>query len=240
MKKVFITGSTTGLGFLAGKKLIEDGNEVYLHARNHAKAVKLSKQLPGIKGIAIGDLSKPDEVKKIAEQVNSWGKFDAIIHNAGVYTSDSNLTYRVNVAAPYVLTCLIHRPQRLIYVASGMHIGAQLDIDHIEDSLDYSASKLAVMLLMKRFARAFDNTAVNAVDPGWVPTRMGGSAANDDLEEGYLGQVWLSQSDDSLTQESGNCFYHRQLEKYDQRVDDKKLQDDLCEKLAVLTKIKLK
>ncbi|WP_251547776.1 SDR family NAD(P)-dependent oxidoreductase [Limosilactobacillus caecicola] len=240
MKKIFITGSTTGLGYLAGKKLIEDGNEVYLHARNHAKAVELREQLPGIKGIAVGDLSKPEEVKQIAQQVNSWGKMDAIIQNAGVYTSDANLTYRVNVAAPYVLTCLIKQPQRLIYVASGMHIGSQLEIDHIENSLDYSSSKLAVMLLMKKVARSFDNTAVNAVDPGWVPTRMGGSMANDDLEEGYLGQVWLSQSDDPAAQKSGNCYYHRQPEKYDQRVDDERFQDALCEKLAVLTKIKLK
>lgn len=240
MKKIFITGSTTGLGFLAAKKLIEDGNEVYLHARNQVKATRLRERLPGVKEIAIGDLSKIEEVRQIARQVNSWGDFDTIIHNAGVYTSDTNLTYQVNVVAPYVLTCLIHRPQRLIYIASGMHIGAQLDIDHLEKSLDYSGSKLAIMLLMKKIARTFNDTAVNAVDPGWVPTRMGGSIANDNLEDGYLGQVWLSQSDDQLAYESGHCYYHRRFEKYDQRVDSQKLQNDLCKKLAELTQIRLK
>lgn len=157
-----------------------------------------------------------------------------------MYTNDVALTYHVNVLAPYLLTCFIERPKRLIYIASGMHMGARLDIDKLADGLDYSGSKLAVMLLMKKVARVFTNTAVNAVDPGWVPTRMGGSAANDDLAAGYLSQVWLSQSNQQLATESGNCYYHRQFEKYDRRVDDEKLQDDLSSKLAELTQVELK
>ncbi|MBP2058654.1 NAD(P)-dependent dehydrogenase (short-subunit alcohol dehydrogenase family) [Lactobacillus colini] len=235
--KIFITGSTTGLGFLAGKKLIEDGHDVYLHARNQEKAVKLKQDLPQVKGIAVGDLSRQEDVKSIAKQVNAWGKFNAIIHNAGVYLVSPELTYSVNIEAPYLLTTLIKKPERLIYVSSGMHRGARLDINNLESNLDYSGSKLAVTLLMKKVAREFPNIATNAVDPGWVPTRMGGSSANDDLTAGYMSQVWLAESDDELAHKSGNYYYHRKLERYDNRADDEKLQDELVTKLEELTKV---
>lgn len=237
--KVFITGSTTGLGFLAGKKLIDDGNDVYLHARNIEKAKRLKAQLPQVKGIAIGDLANLDDIPKIAEQVNSWGIFDVIIHNAGIDSNNSALTYQVNLAAPYQLTCLIHQPKRLIYIASGMHIGARLDINNLDKVLDYSGSKLALMLLMKRVARTYPQTIVNAIDPGWVPTRMGGQMANDNLEEGYLGQVWLSESNDAQALRSGYCYYHRQPENYDSRVDQVEIQDQLINKLQTLTGLSL-
>lgn len=233
MSKIFITGSTTGLGFLAGKKLLEDGNEVYLHARNQDKAAKLKQKLPNVRGIIIGDLSQRQDVNSIVRQVNSLGKFDVIIHNAGVYTSDSKLTFNVNVLAPFLLTQLIQKPKRLIYVASGMHIGARLPLEDLENKIDYSGSKLAIMLLMKKFSREYPSIVINAVDPGWVPTRMGGSGANDSLEEGYLSQVYLSESNQGLAIQSGNCLYHRKIEKADTRVTDYQLQDEL---FAVLDK----
>lgn len=239
MTKIFITGSSTGLGALTAKALIADGNEVYIHARNQERAQDALKANPAASGVVIGDLSTLDGIKTVAKQVNAHGRFDVVIHNAGVDSTDSKLTARVNVEAPYMLTALIQRPQRLIYVDSGMHIGAPLDIEHLERNLSYSSSKMALMTLVEYLADQWPDVKVNAVDPGWVPTRMGGPAANDDLRGGYTSQVWLATSNDEQALQSGNCYYHLKLEKYDQRANNKELQHKLVQKLAELTQIKL-
>lgn len=171
----------------------------------------------------------------MAAQVNQFGPMDAVIENAGVDSSSSQLTARVNVEAPYLLTAWLKKPKRIIFVDSGMHKGASLDIDRLEDNLSYAGSKLALMILTEYVARIWPDVIVNAVDPGWVPTRMGGPGATDDLRGGYRGQVWLATSHDPQALKSGNCYYHLQLENYDRRADDVQLQKQLVKKLQGLT-----
>jgi NAD(P)-dependent dehydrogenase (short-subunit alcohol dehydrogenase family) len=239
LAKIFITGSSTGLGALAAKDLIAMGNEVYLHARNEKRAQDALNENPQAKGVVIGDLADLEQVKHVAKQVNELGQMDVVIENAGVDSSDSKLTARVNVEAPYLLTALIKKPKRIIYVDSGMHKGAMLDINNLETNLSYSSSKMALMLLTEYVARKWPEVIVNAVDPGWVPTRMGGPAANDDLRGGYAGQVWLATSNAPQALKSGNCYYHLKLEDYDKRADDPDLQQQLINKLESLTGVKL-
>ncbi|KFN89104.1 daunorubicin C-13 ketoreductase [Tetragenococcus muriaticus 3MR10-3] len=138
-----------------------------------------------------------------------------------------------------MLTKLIEKTERLIYVSSDMHPNSQLDINNLAESVTYSGSKLAILLLMKSLARLYPNIIVNAVDPGWVPTRMGGTAANDSLQDGYLSQIWLATATDSQVLKSGNYYYHKKLTHYDERVDTVDLQNNLLTKLEKLTKIKL-
>lgn len=187
----------------------------------------------------IGDLSDAKQVKKIARKVNALGTMDVVIENAGVDSSDSKLTARVNVEAPYMLTALIKKPNRIIYVDSGMHRGAPLDVIHLETNLSYSSSKIALMVLTEYVARIWPDVAVNAVDPGWVPTRMGGPAANDDLAGGFSGHVWLATSTDPQALQSGHLYYHLKQVGYDQRADDQQLQERLISKLADLTWVKI-
>lgn len=134
--KIFITGSSTGLGALTAKSLLAKGNDVVLHARNEKRAEDALKFNPQASDVVIGDLSKFEDIKSIAHQVNKLGPFDVIIHNAGVYTNDSSQTLAVNVVAPYMLTNLINLPKRLIYISSGMHVGSRLDVNKLND-LDY-------------------------------------------------------------------------------------------------------
>lgn len=237
MAKILITGSTEGLGFLAAKRLVAEGNEVVLHARNPRRAQDVLKKLPQVKGIVIGDLSSIKEVKSLAVQINQLGTFDTIIYNAGVDSSDTDLTFRVNDLAPYMLTALVGHPKRIIYVSSGMHQGANLDIDNLSQTTNYSSSKLQILMFAKAVARYYPKITVTSVDPGWVPTRMGGKGATDNLEQGYSSQVWLATLDDHSV--SGNYYYHQKLENYDLRVDRHKLQDDYVEKLGEITGIPL-
>jgi len=186
--------------------------------------------------------------------VNDIGRMDAIIHNAGVYLEPSRSTtaeghaktLAVNTLAPYLLTALIDRPDRLIYLSSGMHRGATgslRDIDWTERrwnaSQAYSESKLCLTALALTLARAWPEVLSSAVDPGWVPTRMGGAGATDDLEMGHLTQAWLAVSNDAAATVSGGYWYHRQRQTPAPLARDPAFQDQLMDRLAALTGIAL-
>lgn len=239
MAKILITGSSSGLGAMAARELIGRGREVTLHARDDKKKAVALAANPQAHHVIIGDLAKPEEVLSLAQQANEISTFDVIIHNAGVYTGDSQVTAQVNLLAPYVLTALLKKSKRIIYVSSSMHRGARLDIENLDKKLDYSGSKLALLLLVAYISRIWPDVHTNALDPGWVPTRMGGKGAPDDLVAGYMTQVWLSESNDEQALQSGNYYYHQKLSRMDDRAQDQGLQEALIAKLADLTGVGL-
>jgi NAD(P)-dependent dehydrogenase (short-subunit alcohol dehydrogenase family) len=167
----------------------------------------------------------------VAEQVNQLGPVDAVIHNAGVMSGPHVLA--VNVLAPYLLTALIHRPQRLVYLSSDMHLGGRADV--AGGTVSYSDSKLFVTALAFAVARLWPDVYSNAVDPGWVPTEMGGPAAPDDLRLGHVTQVWLATSDDPEARTSGGYWFHQQRRTPHPAALDPRFQDDLLASLARLT-----
>jgi NAD(P)-dependent dehydrogenase (short-subunit alcohol dehydrogenase family) len=241
MSRIFITGSSTGLGQLAAQRLVAMKHDVVLHARDERKAREALAAVPGAADVAIGDLSKLDEVKRLADDVNRLGRFDAIIHNAGLYRASADDILKVNTLAPYVLTCLIEKPQRLVYLSSGMHRGGKPVIEKVAAGrgITYSDSKLHVVMLAKAVARRWPDVQSNAVDPGWVPTRMGGANAPDDLEEGVETQVWLAVSDDANAKVSGRYFHHMKQDRQHRDADDVALQNSLIEACAKVTGVTL-
>ena len=254
MRRVFITGSTDGLGRGAAETLISEGHQVVLHARTKERASALKDLAPRAAGVVVGDLSSAAQTRALAEQVNKLGRMDAVIHNAGIFrvpdrspTAEGHAgVLAVNVLAPYMLTRLIERPERLVYLSSSMHRGGEGPLDDIDwktRSWDtyraYSESKLYVTALAFAVARRWPQVFSNAVDPGWVPTRMGGSGAPDDLEEGHLTQAWLATSDDAAAKTSGGLWYHRARQKPAAQSLEPRFQDELMEKLAELTGVKL-
>jgi len=251
---VLITGSTDGLGRAAARVLIDEGHQVVLHARSRARAAAVAGLAPRAAGVVIGDLASAAETRLLAEQVNDIGRMDAVIHNAGIYLERSRgttaeghaTTLAVNTLAPYMLTALIDRPDRLIYLSSGMHqggTGSLRDIDWTERPWSaakaYSETKLHVTALALTLARGSPDVLSNAVDPGWVPTKMGGAGAADDPEMGYLTQTWLAVSNDAAAAVSGGYWYHRQRQTPAQEARDPAFQDQLMDRLATLTGISL-
>ena len=238
MSRIFITGSADGLGYLAAKSLVEKGHKVVLHARNPERSRDALKKLPGAENAVTGDLSNIEEIIKVAEQVNALGLFDAVIHNAGVYRASAKDVFTVNTLAPYILTCLIHKPERLIYLSSGMHLSGQAKLECFQNnisSITYSDTKLHVVVLSKAAARKWPEVFSNSVDPGWVPTRMGGPGAPDDLQKGYETQVWLAVSNDKNALVSGKYFHHQKIQRCNPEADDTGLQNkflDICEKIT--------
>src|SRR5947208_832884 len=110
--RIFITGSADGLGLMAAKLLISQGHRVVLHGRNAERSQQALDKVPGAEHVLTADLSSAEETKKLAAEVNAMGRFDAIIHNAGVYQAVSRAILTVNTIAPYILTCLIQKPER--------------------------------------------------------------------------------------------------------------------------------
>jgi hypothetical protein len=76
------------------------------------------------------------------------------------------------------------------------------------------------MMLCFAVARHWADVFANAVNPGWVPTKMGGSGAPDNLQKGYETQVWLSVSDEAKAKVSGRYFFHQQQKELHQKLTD--------------------
>jgi NAD(P)-dependent dehydrogenase (short-subunit alcohol dehydrogenase family) len=254
MARIFITGSTEGLGRAAAQSLIGDSHEVVLHARSRERAAALSDLAPRAAGVVIGDLRSGAETHGIAEQVNAIGRMDAVIHNAGIYrtaTRDTTLEghagiLAVNTLAPYILTGLIERPNRLIYLSSSEHragSGPLRDIDWTSRRWDaaraYGESKLFVVALAFALAQRWPYTLCNAVDPGWAQSRMGGPDAPVDSYTGQRTQSWLAVSHDPAAMVSGH--YWHQMRRYQPAGEamDAAYQDRLMAELADLTGVEL-
>jgi len=240
MARIFITGSADGLGQLSAKELIEQGHEVVLHARIAERARDALKKNPKAEAVLTGDLSNIEETKRLASQVNEYGEFDAVIHNAGVYRATSKEILAVNVLAPYILTRLIQKPKRLIYLTSGMHLQGNANLDSITnhfDRMNYSDSKLYVVMLCEAVAKKWNDVYANSVNPGWVPTKMGGRGAPDDLQKGYETQVWLAASNDEKVKVTGKYFHHKKERSINPIALDDNLQEVLIKKCEHLTDV---
>jgi NAD(P)-dependent dehydrogenase (short-subunit alcohol dehydrogenase family) len=224
MARIFITGSADGLGQMAAKLMVAAGHLVVLHARSRDRAADALAAAPGAESAVVGDLSSIEATRRVAEQVNRLGKFDAIIHNAGVgYREPRRIAtvdglsqvFAVNALAPYILTALIDKPRRLIYISSGMHHGVEPGLDDLSwtkrrwsGSAAYAESKLLDVILAFAVARKCPGVLANALEPGWVPTKMGGPGAPDDLDAAPRTQVWLATSEAAGAKVTGGYFYH--------------------------------
>jgi NAD(P)-dependent dehydrogenase (short-subunit alcohol dehydrogenase family) len=237
MARVFITGSADGLGRLAAETLLGQGHDVVVHVRDRARLDAVAELTARGADAVVGDLADLEQTRGVAEQVNGLGRMDAVIHNAGIMRGPQ--VPAVNVVAPYVLTALVERPDRLVYLSSGMHRGGRADLAALRGG-SYSDSKLLVTALALAVARRWPDVLSSAVDPGWVPTRMGGPGAPDDLRLGHLTQEWLATSDDAEALVSGGYWHHQRRSEPAAGARDVAFQDALVDELARLTSVPLR
>jgi NAD(P)-dependent dehydrogenase (short-subunit alcohol dehydrogenase family) len=245
MARVFITGSSDGLGRMAAQLLIEEGHRAVLHARNERRAGEALTAVPGAETVVVGDLASIAQTRSVADQVNRLGSFDGIIHNAAVgYQEPRRIVtedglphvFAVNTVAPYILTALIQRPRRLVYLSSGLHQRGDPSLKDLawerrawQGQQAYSDTKLHDVLLAFAVARRWRDVLSNALEPGWVPTNMGGPEAPDDLDAGHRTQVWLVASDDPATEVTGQYFYHMRLRTPNPSSRDEERQEALLD-----------
>jgi NAD(P)-dependent dehydrogenase (short-subunit alcohol dehydrogenase family) len=248
MARIFVTGAADGLGQMAARLMVGDGHRVVLHARNETRAKEALAAVPGAETVVSGDLSSIAECRQIAAEVNALGAFDAVIHNAGVgYREPRRIAtvdglphvFAINTLAPYILTALIRKPKRLVYLSSGMHRSGDPSLKDLawsdrswRGSSAYADSKLHDVILAFAVARKWPDVLSNALEPGWVATKMGGPGAPDDLDAGPKTQVWLATSNDPEAMVTGQYFYHQKRRAPEPAARDEKIQNRLIDECA--------
>lgn len=250
MSRIFISGSSTGLGLMAAELLVQQGHQVVLHARNANRAEDALRALPQAEAVVVGDLETIAGARETALCVNDLGHFDAVIHNTAVgYNEAYRVTrdglphvFAINTLSAYILTALIERPQRLVYLSSGMHHHARANLDDIlwqkrrwKGADAYAESKLHDAMLAFALARRWRNVRINSLEPGWVPTKMGGPHAPDDMDLAHLTQAWLAASHDSAADVTGKYFYHMKRMAANPQALNAALQDrliDICTEIS--------
>ena len=249
MARIFITGSSDGLGRLAAQLLVEQGHAVVLHARDPARGRDAMAAVPGAETVLCADLASLQQTRALAGQANALGAFDAVIQNAAVgyrekrriLTEDGLChVFQVNTLAPYVLTALMHRPRRLVYVSSELHRRGDpslRDLNWAErewrGNQAYSDTKLHDVLLAFAVARLWPGVKANAMEPGWVPTKMSPRATGD-LAAAFPTQAWLAAGEDDAIG-TGGYFFHLRPRAPSGATTDPARQDRLlmeCERMS--------
>ena len=160
------------------------------------------------------------------------------IRSRGVIATEDGLphVFAVNTLAPYILTALIHQPKRLVYLSSGLHQSGDASLKDLawehrrwQGQQAYSDSKLHDVLLAFAIARRWPGVKSNALEPGWVPTKMGGPDAPDDLDQGHRTQVWLAAGEDKAAMVTGKYFFHLRPRKPNPATQDTRTQDALID-----------
>ncbi|GAA2514864.1 SDR family NAD(P)-dependent oxidoreductase [Streptomyces levis] len=234
VRRILVTGSADGLGRAAADTLLAAGHDVVVHARNRERAKELDPLVERGARLVVGDFTDREAVRRIAGELDEAPPLDAVIHNAGVWRGPAVMP--VNVIAPYLLTALLRGVGRLVYLSSGSHYSGRPVLDGVDwrggSAGSYADSKLFVTALAAAVARLRPGVPSNAVDPGWVPTKMGGPGAPDDLELGHRTQEWLAVSDEPAALSTGGYWYHGERREPHAAVHDRAFQDRLLRTLA--------
>jgi NAD(P)-dependent dehydrogenase (short-subunit alcohol dehydrogenase family) len=240
MSRILVTGSTDGLGRATAETLLGDGHDVIVHARSAARAGAVAHLVSQGAALVVADLSERDEVLAAARELEGGPAIDAVVHNAGVFSGAAVIP--VNVVAPYLFTALLTHPTRHVYLSSGMHRSGSPSLDAIDwsgrtSSSSYSDSKLFVTALSAALAARWPHVLLNAVDPGWVPTKMGGAGAPDDFELGHRTQERLVTDPNGAV--SGGYWHHDRQQEPHPSAADRRFQDELLHALAAATGVEL-
>jgi len=230
-KVCIITGSTSGVGLEAARRLAEGGAHIVMVCRNKAKADAVKSELTTawkvVVDIIIADFSRLEDVRKAADIVLlTYPKINILINSAGlhsttrIYTPEGIETvFCVNHLASFLFTSLLlerlkeSAPARIIQVNSEGHRFNGLDPDdinwkkrHYTGLKGYGASKTAQLLTVWDLADLLKGSGVtiNAVHPGDVRTNIGSN--NGALYRFFLHHVtWHFLKDPAI---SGHALYY--------------------------------
>ena len=241
MARILVTGSTDGLGRASADALLDAGHRVIVHARSPKRADAVAALVDRGAELVVADLADRSAVTDAAAELNAGDAIDAVIHNAGIISGAGLLP--VNVVAPYLLTALLRTPTRHVYLSSSMHRGGAAALDGLDweghrATASYSDTKLFVSTFAAAVAERWAPAVLaNSVDPGWVPTKMGGAGAPDDFDLGHATQDWLATDPDARV--TGGYWHHREQQQPHPAVDDVRFRERLLAALEDATGVAL-
>ena len=199
MTTTLITGANKGLGYETARRLLAEGHDVWIGARDEARGRAAADEL-GARYVA---LDVTDDAS-VAAAVETVGTLDVLVNNAGISGGmvpvpevtpalvetvfATNVVGLVRVTQAFVP--LLHRSENpvIVNVSSGMgSIGITSDPERLESSLiglQYPASKAAVNMLTTQYAKALPEMRVNCVDPGYTATDFNGHRGYKTVEQG--------------------------------------------------------
>ena len=212
MTTTLITGANRGLGFEAARRLIADGHEVWLGARDADRGRAAAEELEA----RFVQLDVTDDAS-VAAAADAVGALDVLINNAGIVgdrkpvlettADDIRRVYDTNVFGVVRVTraflpLLEHSDNPVIVnVSSGMgSIGVTSDPERLEStivSLAYPSSKTALNMLTSQWAKALPGMRVNAVDPGYTATDFNDHRGTQTVQEGTDAIVRMANIDQS-------------------------------------------
>jgi NAD(P)-dependent dehydrogenase (short-subunit alcohol dehydrogenase family) len=215
MTKTLITGANRGLGREAARRLLADGHDVWLAARDPAKGRAAAEEL-GARFVEL-DVTDDASTGAAAERVAAEGGLDVLVNNAGVLgprravpettPDDVRLVFETNVfgivrVTGAFLPLLERSPNPVIVnVSSGMgSLAITSDPSRFESTLiglAYPSSKTAVNMLTTQYAKAFPGMRINAVDPGYTATDFNDHRGTKPVEQGAEAIVTMAKLDGS-------------------------------------------
>nr|AHF24815.1 short-chain dehydrogenase/reductase SDR [uncultured bacterium Contig2] len=199
-----ITGAARGIGYLTAKFMAEQGCNLILHSRDTAHTEKVLSEVRacGISACSVAaDLSNPDAVRKMLEEIDAMGvDVDIVLNNAGLQIAyrtdycatpveDYEISFRVNTIAPAMIC--YHFLPKMIRKGTGRIVNTTSGIALDVCQAGYSASKAALDKITIDLGSKVEGTDVliNLTDPGWCRTDLGGSQAPNAPESAIPGIV---------------------------------------------------
>lgn len=247
MRTTLVTGATDGIGLATALELGRRQHRVLVHGRSQAKAEAaigvLRQELPEAWIEPVwGDLSSLAQVRDVASQALALGGLNGVVHNAGVYETERNLTvdgfettYAVHHLAPFLLTHLLlpslsaSGEGRIATVSSVAHTRGKIDWDNLQGERDFNAYKiyatsklLNVLFTFELARRAPATVAANVLHPGVITTKLlkkGFNATGDSTEVGARTSVFLVDSPKSVTG-TGLYFSDSKVAHHNPQADD--------------------
>jgi NAD(P)-dependent dehydrogenase (short-subunit alcohol dehydrogenase family) len=255
VSRIFITGSAQGIGAECARQLIAQGHEVVVHGRTTERAEDALRANPDAADAVAGSLAGIAETIALAGAINALGPFDAVIHNAGIGGGSGDrresadgleLIFHTNVVGPYILSALMPVPERMVYLTSGLEANGRWTPEDLQWTTRpwrgmraYSDSKLHDEMLSFEMAARNPDAFINAVDPGWIKTNMGGPDAPDPVADGAETQVWLATSTDAAALGTGRYIKRREVQTPNPVALDANARAELVALLEQLTGVPL-
>ena len=204
-KVALVTGGTTGIGREIALTLAEDGFDVAINYIQGELGIKAEIETMGRKCLLIqGDVSSMTDMENvIKETMNTYGRIDVLVNNAGITRDtlvlrmteeDFDSVVNVNMKGAFctikqvVPIMMKQRSGRIINISSVVGVVGNAG------QVNYSASKAALLGMTRSLAKevASRGILVNAVAPGFIATRMT-DKLNDAQKEAILNQIPLKQ-----------------------------------------------